>query len=120
MEFYEFIYQWRGKGGGGPGRIGDRRWEERGREAGFANWQEPGERRTFLQYCITFHNRNRTKRQESLRKGVGSRSNRYGTRPGKSCVLGVGHEKSSGLPRSGKSQGKTKKISRSGKSQGIL
>ena len=50
------------------GQKGYRRREEKGREAGFPKWQEPGERRKNLQYCRTFYNRNITKRQEPLQK----------------------------------------------------
>ena len=60
------------------GQEGCGRREGKGREAGFPRWREPGEKRKILQYCVTFYNINRTKRQEPLRKGAGSGSKRYG------------------------------------------
>ena len=65
----------RGQEGTGGGRRKDRKQDcQSGR-----NWEI---RRKTLQYCITFYNRNRTKRQEPLRskgweaglKGTGGRS----------------------------------------------
>ena len=58
-----------GRGKGGRKRKGGKRDSESGR-----NWEK---RRKILQFCIMFHNRNRTKKREPLRKGAGSGSKGY-------------------------------------------
>ena len=56
----------------------DRRGTGGGRRKGgkldSQNGRNQEKRRKISQYCITFHNINRTKRQEPLRKGVGGGS----------------------------------------------
>ena len=78
--FFLVTSMWRGQGAGARenrGREGYGRQEEKGGKRDFQigeNWEK---RRKILQYCVTFHNRNRTKRRKPLRKGAGSRSKRY-------------------------------------------
>ena len=73
-----------GGGGGGrePGIMRGGRGTGGGRKKdGKRDSQSGGnreKRRKISQYCVTFHNRNRTKRREPLRKGAGSGSKRYG------------------------------------------
>ena len=57
----------RGREGYGGGRRGG---GKRDSQSG-GNWEK---RRKILQYCVTFHNRNRAKRREPLQKGAGSGS----------------------------------------------
>ena len=66
-----------GKTGGRRGtRGGRRRGKKRDSQSG-GNWEK---RRKNSQYCVAFHNSNRTKRREPLWKGAGSGSKRYGRR----------------------------------------
>ena len=79
-----------GSGGGGgdrgrdPGRsLGERGTEGGRRKGGKRDSQSGGnreKRRKFSQHCVTFYKRNRTKRQEPLRKGAGSGNKSYGRR----------------------------------------
>ena len=66
------------------GEQGGRRGTGGGRRKGTKRDPQSGgnreKRRKISQYCVTFHNRNRTKRREPLRKGAGSGSKRYGRR----------------------------------------
>ena len=74
--------KWRGTEGREPGRIGGGRGTGGGRRKGGKRDSQSGgnreKRGKISQYCVTFSNRNRTKRREPLRKGAGSGSNRYG------------------------------------------
>ena len=66
---------WRIRGGKGTGSGR--------RKGGKRDSQKDGnqeKRRKNLQYCVTFYNRNRTKRREHLRKGAGSGTKGYGRR----------------------------------------
>ena len=71
------------EGDRGAGARENREREGGGEKAGsgipkVARTGRKGEK--ILQYCITFYNRNRTKRQEPLQKGAGRESKRYGRR----------------------------------------
>ena len=61
-----------------PGRIGAGGVREAGGERAVKWDSQSGKnrekRRKISKYCITFYNRNRTKRREPLRKGAGSGS----------------------------------------------
>ena len=71
---------WKGTVGREPGRIGGGRGTGGGRRKNRKRDSQSGEnrekRRKIVQYCITFYDRNRTKRREPLRKGAGSVSKR--------------------------------------------
>ena len=62
---------------GGRGTGGGRRKDGKRDSQSGGNREK---RRKILQYCVTFYNRHKTKRRETLRKGAGSGSKRYGRR----------------------------------------